>query len=84
MSAASFNRAGALERLRCRVASRGLRTALVEAGDFASGAPSRSSKMVHGGFRYLQQGDVGLLFQALVPQRMGAGREATAPGGKGR
>ena len=35
-------------------ASRGLRTALVERGDFASGTSSKSSKMVHGGLRYLQ------------------------------
>ena len=38
-------------------ASRGLRTALVEAADFASGTSSKSSKLVHGGLRYLQQGD---------------------------
>ena len=35
-------------------ASRGLRTALVEAEDFASGTSSKSSKLVHGGIRYLQ------------------------------
>lgn len=46
-------------------ASRGLRTALLEGGDFASGTSSRSSKMVHGGFRYLLRGDVGLVVQAL-------------------
>ena len=39
-------------------ASRGLRTALVERGDFASGTSSKSSKLVHGGLRYLQQGEV--------------------------
>lgn len=46
-------------------ASRGLRTALVERSDFASGTSSKSSKMVHGGIRYLQQGDVKLVWQAL-------------------
>lgn len=46
-------------------ASRGLRTALVEGADIASGTSSRSSKMVHGGFRYLQQGEIGLVFEAL-------------------
>ena len=46
-------------------ASRGLRTALVEAEDFASGTSSKSSKMVHGGLRYLQAGDVRLVYEAL-------------------
>jgi glycerol-3-phosphate dehydrogenase len=46
-------------------ASRGLRTALVEAGDFASGTSSKSSKLIHGGLRYLQQGDVRLVYEAL-------------------
>jgi glycerol-3-phosphate dehydrogenase len=46
-------------------ASRGLRTALVERHDFASGTSSKSSKLVHGGLRYLQQGDVRLVYEAL-------------------
>ena len=46
-------------------ASRGLRVALVERDDFASGTSSKSSKLVHGGLRYLQQGDVRLVYQAL-------------------
>jgi glycerol-3-phosphate dehydrogenase len=46
-------------------ATRGLRTALVERDDFASGTSSKSSKMIHGGLRYLQQGDVRLVYQAL-------------------
>jgi len=46
-------------------ASRGLRTALVEAEDFASGTSSKSSKLVHGGLRYLQQGDIRLVYEAL-------------------
>ena len=46
-------------------ASRGLRTALVERDDFASGTSSKSSKLAHGGLRYLQQGEIGLVYQAL-------------------
>lgn len=46
-------------------ASRGLRTALVEKADFASGTSSKSSKMVHGGLRYLQQRDFRLVYEAL-------------------
>ncbi|MCU1352297.1 MAG: glycerol-3-phosphate dehydrogenase [Acidimicrobiales bacterium] len=46
-------------------ASRGLRTALVERADFASGTSSKSSKLVHGGLRYLQQGEVRLVYEAL-------------------
>jgi glycerol-3-phosphate dehydrogenase len=46
-------------------ASRGLRTALIERDDFASGTSSKSSKMVHGGLRYLQNRDVRLVYQAL-------------------
>jgi len=51
-------------------ASRGLRTALVERGDFASGTSSKSSKMVHGGLRYLQQHDFGLVRQSLKERRL--------------
>src|SRR5918996_1032199 len=46
-------------------ASRGLRTALVERDDFASGTSSKSSKLVHGGLRYLQNGDVRLVYEGL-------------------
>jgi glycerol-3-phosphate dehydrogenase len=46
-------------------ATRGLRTALVDGADFASGTSSKSSKLVHGGLRYLQQGDVRLVYEAL-------------------
>lgn len=45
--------------------TRGLSVALVEKGDFASGTSSRSSKMIHGGFRYLQTGDVALVRESL-------------------
>ena len=50
-------------------AARGLRTALIDGGDFASGTSSKSSKLVHGGLRYLQQGDVSLVYQALHERR---------------
>ena len=46
-------------------AARGLRTALVERHDFAAGTSSKSSKMVHGGLRYLQQRDFRLVYEAL-------------------
>ena len=42
-------------------ASRGLSVALVEQRDFASGTSSRSSKLIHGGLRYLEQFDFGLV-----------------------
>ena len=46
-------------------ASRGLSVALLEARDFASGTSSRSSKLVHGGLRYLEQMEFGLVHEAL-------------------
>jgi glycerol-3-phosphate dehydrogenase len=46
-------------------ATRGLRVALVEARDFASGTSSRSSKLFHGGLRYLEQLEFGLVREAL-------------------
>jgi len=46
-------------------ASRGLRTALVEKGDFASGTSSKSSKLIHGGIRYLEQLQPHLVSEAL-------------------
>ena len=45
--------------------ARGYRTALIEAADFASGTSSRSTKLVHGGVRYLQQGNLHLVREAL-------------------
>src|SRR3954451_24698932 len=47
-------------------ALRGLRTLLVEQPDFASGTSSRSSRLLHGGLRYLAQGRVGLVREASV------------------
>ena len=46
-------------------ATRGLRTVLLEANDFAKGTSSRSTKLVHGGVRYLEQGDIPLVLEAL-------------------
>ncbi|HEX3318808.1 MAG TPA: FAD-dependent oxidoreductase, partial [Solirubrobacteraceae bacterium] len=46
-------------------ASRGLAVGLVEARDFAAGTSSRSSKLIHGGLRYLEQGNVALVTEAL-------------------
>jgi glycerol-3-phosphate dehydrogenase len=51
-------------------ASRGLRTALVDKGDFASGTSSKSSKLVHGGIRYLQQREIGLVYEALAERQI--------------
>jgi glycerol-3-phosphate dehydrogenase len=50
-------------------AARGMRVAVVEAGDFSSGTSSKSSKLIHGGLRYLQQGEVGLVYQALAERQ---------------
>ena len=50
-------------------ALRGLSVCLVEARDFASGTSSRSSKMVHGGLRYLVQGDVSIVREAATERR---------------
>ena len=50
-------------------ASRGLSTALVERDDFASGTSSASSKLVHGGLRYVSQGELGLVAQALAERQ---------------
>jgi glycerol-3-phosphate dehydrogenase len=46
-------------------ASRGLSVAIIDKGDIAEGTSSRSSKLVHGGLRYLQQGNVALVREAL-------------------
>ncbi len=46
-------------------ASRGYKTLLIEQVDFSKGTSSRSTKLVHGGVRYLQQGDISLVFEAL-------------------
>ncbi len=50
-------------------AARGMHAALIERDDFASGTSSKSSKLVHGGLRYLQQGEVGLVYEALAERQ---------------
>ena len=45
--------------------SRGMKVALIEANDFASGTSSRSSKLIHGGIRYLENLEFKLVFEAL-------------------
>jgi glycerol-3-phosphate dehydrogenase len=51
-------------------AARGFSVALVEKADFASGTSSRSSKLVHGGLRYLQNFDLGLVREALLERQL--------------
>ncbi len=51
-------------------ASRGYSVALLEKDDFASGTSSRSSKLVHGGLRYLQKFDLGLVREALLERQL--------------
>ena len=46
-------------------ATRGYRTVLLERGDFACGTSSRSTKLIHGGVRYLRQGNIGLVRESL-------------------
>jgi len=50
-------------------ALRGYRVALVEKSDFASGTSSKSSKMVHGGLRYIEQGNLGLVRHSLLERQ---------------
>jgi glycerol-3-phosphate dehydrogenase len=51
-------------------ASRGYSVALAEKADYASGTSSRSSKLVHGGLRYLQSFDIGLVREALLERQL--------------
>lgn len=51
-------------------ATRGYSVALVEQTDFAAGTSSRSSKLVHGGLRYLQNFDLGLVREALLERQL--------------
>jgi glycerol-3-phosphate dehydrogenase len=57
-------------RVAFEAARRGLRVALVEAGDFGGGTSSASSKLVHGGFRYLPMGDVALVRQSQAERQV--------------
>ena len=60
-------------------ATRGLSVALVERDDFAKGTSSRATKLVHGGVRYLAQGNVGLVREALR-ERKAILEQRAAPG----
>ncbi|HEY9015958.1 MAG TPA: FAD-dependent oxidoreductase, partial [Gemmatimonadales bacterium] len=51
-------------------AMRGLRTILVEQNDLGSGTSSRSSRLIHGGLRYLEQGELGLVLEANRERRI--------------
>jgi len=51
-------------------ASRGYKTLLVEQHDFSKGTSSRSTKLIHGGIRYLQQGNISLVLEALHERGM--------------
>jgi glycerol-3-phosphate dehydrogenase len=51
-------------------AMRGIRTVLVDMGDFGSGTSSRSSRLVHGGLRYLEHGHLRLVFEACRERRI--------------
>src|SRR5258708_8224759 len=50
-------------------ALRGLRVALIDKGDFGSGTSSHSSRLIHGGLRYLEHGDFRLVFEASRERR---------------
>src|SRR4029079_12479662 len=53
-------------------ALRGLRVALFEKADYGSGTSSKSSKLIHGGLRYLEQGEIGLVFESVSERRVQA------------
>src|SRR5438552_10600093 len=51
-------------------ALRGLKVGLFEKGDYASGTSSKSSKLIHGGLRYLEHGEIGLVFESVSERRV--------------
>ena len=53
-----------------RAVSGGLKTLLLEAADFSSGTSSKSSKLVHGGFRYLRSGQYDVTFESVREREM--------------
>src|SRR5215469_4797800 len=57
-------------RVAFEAAKRGLSVALIDAGDFGGGTSSASSKLVHGGFRYLPMGDIALVRESQLERRM--------------
>ena len=58
-------------------ASRGHKTLLLEKSDFAKGTSSKSTKLIHGGVRYLKQGNIRLVFQALKRTRYSIKKRTT-------
>jgi glycerol-3-phosphate dehydrogenase len=48
----------------------GLRVALFEKSDYGAGTSSKSSKLIHGGLRYLEQGEIGLVFESVSERRV--------------
>ena len=63
--------------------TRGLRVGLVDARDFAAGTSSRSSKLFHGGLRYLEQLNFALVFEALKERSLASQQAGSAPGQTG-
>ena len=57
--------------------TRGYRTLLLERSDFAKGTSSRSTKLIHGGVRYLAQGNVSLVMEALREREYLSGMQPT-------
>jgi glycerol-3-phosphate dehydrogenase len=51
-------------------ALRGMKVALFEKGDYGSGTSSKSSKLIHGGLRYLEHGEIGLVFESVSERRV--------------
>jgi glycerol-3-phosphate dehydrogenase len=49
---------------------RGMKVALFEKSDYGSGTSSKSSKLIHGGLRYLEQGEIGLVFESVSERRV--------------
>ena len=65
-------------------ASRGMRAALVEQDDIAAGTSSRSSRLIHGGLRYLEQFRFGLVREALAERVAAARRSRRTSSGSSR
>ena len=64
--------------------SRGMRAALVEQDDIAAGTSSRSSRLIHGGLRYLEQFRFGLVREALAERSAAARRSRRTSSGSSR
>jgi glycerol-3-phosphate dehydrogenase len=64
-------------------ATRGLKVGLVEARDFAAGTSSRSTKLFHGGLRYLEQLNFALVFEALKERKLARSSSSTRCSARG-